>query len=177
LEEEVDRRLLKAVAEALTRGQFECSQQEVADAYRQVQAARIQGAAAEVVLQGRLDLALKDGEIQFVNPATSTAVGPDPDRPLDPYAVALEQGGIIALDVWPGSDGPVILVAEQLPDPDDLDQAEEPEECFTFTLVDLNHDLDLLSFSVPLRNLMRLVAQAPIRSSDSDEDTQSPAPT
>lgn len=172
----MDRRLLRAVAEALTRGQFECSQEEVADAYRQVQDARIKGAAAEMVLQGRLDLALKDGEIHFLNPATSTTVGLDPDRPLDPYAAAREQGGIIALDVWPGSDGPVMLVAEQLPEPDDL-EGEEPQECFTFTLVDLNRDLDLLSFSVPLRDLMRLVARAPIRSSDSDEDTQSPAPT
>lgn len=175
MEGEVDRRFLRAVAEALTRGQFECSHEEVADAYRQVQAARIKGAAAEMVLQGRLDVALKDGEIHYLNPTTSTAVGPDPDRPLDPYAAAREEGGIVALDVWPGTDGPVMLIAEQLPDPDDL-EGEEPQECFTFTLVDLNHDLDLLTFSVPLRDLMRLVAQAPMRSPDFDEDDQAPAP-
>lgn len=170
----MDRRLLKAVAEALRRGQFNCSQEEVAEAYRQVKGALINGAAAELVVQGCVDLALQDGEIQYVRSLTATGDSDSADLPLDPYRAARDKGGIVALDVWPGKGGPVMLLAEQLPDPEDLDD-EEPQECFAFTLVDLNYDSALLSFSVPLGDLMRLVAQAPV-SSPGDGDNDQPPP-
>ena len=174
MEGEVDRRLLKAVAEALRRGQFDCSQEEVAEAYQQVKGALINGAAAEMVLQGRVDLALKDGEIQYVKPLTAADDDGSADRPLDPYRAARDKGGIVALDLWPRPGVPVMLLAEQLPDPAGLDD-DAPQECFAFTFVDLNHNSALLSFSVPLGDLMRLVAQAPLSSPTANDGKQPPA--
>jgi hypothetical protein len=65
--------LLEAVAAALTRGQFEFTEEELSAAYQQVHAAKVGGIAASLVETGEVDLALVDGELQYVGqsgPAT-----------------------------------------------------------------------------------------------------------
>lgn len=84
--------LLEAVAAALKRGQFDCSEEELASAYEQIRAAHVAGALASLVRQGKVDLALMDGSCS-TSPKTALRCRYSPSSRLSGVLAGIPHSG------------------------------------------------------------------------------------
>lgn len=66
--DEIDKDVLEAVAEALTEGQGDFSEKDLAVAYKEIEDSLRQGAIAQLVLDGRITMQVQDGKVLYTTP-------------------------------------------------------------------------------------------------------------